>query len=327
MAQLIKPQIKWTPEKIELVRKEYPLGDKQKLCEELGVTRKVLGYAARRFGVKSLTTKNKLNYKNLLDDTQEALYWQGFIMGDGNIINSGRLSVALSEKDLPHLNSLQKFIQGKSHIKNFKLVQGFSIGGSYCILTSSDKITADAFLKKFNLNGAKTYNPPDLTCISCDNQFLAFFIGLFDADGCFDIRKPLNVASSMKIELHYNWMDTLLYIKDRLKTGFNIDSSVKETARGYAKLLIYKYHNFKFFKNKIKEFSIPALDRKWDTIDVNYTAKKLIVSEKFDDITSMLVENKSWAEISSILGIGEYTCKLSYERLRIKKTEILTLTA
>jgi len=59
MVELKKPQIKWTNDKKEYLIKNYPYGDKNKMCVELGCTYKSLKTMARLLGIKSLIDKNK----------------------------------------------------------------------------------------------------------------------------------------------------------------------------------------------------------------------------------------------------------------------------
>lgn len=319
MAQLIKPQIKWTEEKIELLRKEYPFGNKKELAKFLGIKYSTLKNAARRFKIKSEKPLRKLAYAKLLEDFDEAVYWQGFIMGDGNILDVGRLTVTLSIKDQEHLESLNNFIPG--NIKRY-LSKTIYSDGEYIRYTNHDKTTANRFLNRYKLNGPKTYNPPDLSFLDSKSKFLSFFIGLFDADGCFDIRKQKNTVASLKIEVHSSWKPTLELIKYKLKEILNIESSVKDTTRGYGKLTINKFQYIKILKQEAINLKLPILNRKWDNVNLEYTSKKYIVQESLDIIDKMLLEKKSWKDISEYLKLSVNSCRRSYNRLTKNKNMV-----
>ena len=315
MAQLYKPQIQWTPDKISLLREEYPLGDKKLLAEKLGIKYTTLKDAARRFKVKSLTTLTKSQYTSLLSDCDEAYYWQGFIMGDGNISAKERLTITLAIKDDPHLRMLHNFIPG--NMKYIELYTGYS-NGNYVQYLQHDSITARKFLEKYKLTTNKTVNPPELSCLDTKDSFLSFFIGLFDADGCVDVRN--GYPSALKIEVHANWKYNLEFIQDKLQYWFGIETSISYTSRGYIKLMIYKNNQFKILKKESIILGLPFMKRKWDKIDLSYTPKKYIIAESLSIIRDMILHGKTWKEIGEHLGVKPATCKRRYLCLTSKPT-------
>lgn len=313
MAQLIKPQIKWTEEKIALLRSEYPLGDKKSLAQKLGIKRKTLKSAARNFGVKSLLEVRLNHGKKLLLEESEAYYWQGFIMGDGSVASIGRIGVTLSSKDRNHLEKLYFFME-KGSIKEGKSNTAHG-PCEYSSYTCSDRNTAENFIKKYKITQPKTFNPPDISCLNTRETFLPFFIGLFDADGCFDIQKSNNRVRSLKIEIHQNWKPTLEIIKEKLFSYFGIESNVKFTSRGYIKLMVCKFKYLKLLKRLTIEYSLPKLERKWDKIDLNYSAQKNKVEDNLEEIVKMLSENKTWKQISEVIGVAPTSVKRRYFQL------------
>lgn len=264
MAQLIKPQIKWTAQRIQLLRDQYPLGNKQKLADELKVTKKILSYAARRFGISSQTTLKKLQCSDLIKDNPIAHYWQGFILGDGYISAKGHITITSAEKDSEHLKQIGKLIPGR-----FKAIthETSYTKGNYLTFDSYDTETAQQLIKKFNIITPKTYNPPDIQCINDYDKFVPFFTGLFDADGCFDVRN--GKAVSLNIEMHSSWKPVLLEIQTKLKTILNINAKVFETAKGYIKMQIFNQETLKTLKQHIIMFNIPLLERKWNSIKLD----------------------------------------------------------
>lgn len=313
MAQLIKPQIKWTEEKITLLKQEYPLGDKKSLAEKLGIKRKTLKAAARTFGVKSLLEVRLNHGKNLTTETKEAYYWHGFIMGDGSVTPIGRIGVTLSSKDRSHLEKLHSFM-GNGSIKDSKSNTTYGVC-EYSSYTCSDRNTAESFIEKYKITQPKTFNPPDISCLDAKETFLPFFIGLFDADGCFDVQKPNNRIRSLKIEIHKNWKPTLERIQKKLMDFFGIESKIRDTSRGYVKLMIFKFKYLKLLKRLAIEYSLPKLERKWDKIDLNYSAQKNKVEDNMEEIIKMLLEGKTWKQISEVIGVTPTTAKRRYFQL------------
>jgi hypothetical protein len=269
MSQLIKPQIKWTPEKIQLLRDEYPSGDKDELCLKLGIKRKTLNDAAKRFKVRCLLRPNGRKVrgykaKELLNDSLESYYWHGFIMADGHIGERNTICVTLSNKDVDQLKNLKSFLKVEQQIFQREYTTSYSNNTKSANLTISDIDTCEQLRIMYNVGSCKTKNPPSLECLSNDGKFLSFFIGFFDGDGCFDIRKTKVVA--MKIECHVNWYPTLETIQKKLQ-NVGIQSTLKITSRGYSCLRIYKQETFKKLKTFIIQNNIPVMNRKWNKIE------------------------------------------------------------
>lgn len=286
MAQLIKPQIKWTEEKIELLRKEYPLGDKKELAEKLGIKYKTLKCAARNFKVKSLQDKNFYKLKFLYQDCPLSYYWMGFIMADGYIRQNGQLKITLSIRDKEHLrklstllniNLLEREIKNKY---NNKLLR-------YCFITCNDAKYGKLLLQKYQINSKpKTYNPPPNINIKDDRLFLSYLLGMIDGDGAFSKEQNGN-CQFIRIELHSSWIKILEEIKSRLNqigmkgvvTGIN--------SRGYSFIKIYRYQCFKFLKKFGVINNLPLLERKWSSIDLE---RKAIKNSKENDLNTNLLE-------------------------------------
>jgi len=264
MAQLIKPQIKWTEQKIQLLRDQYPFGDKQKLANDLKVTKKILSYAARRFGISSQTTLKKLQCSDLVKDNPIAHYWQGFILGDGYITVKGHITITSAKKDAEHLKQIGKLIPGRFKVITHKTAY---TKGDYLTFDAYDVETAQQLIKRFNIITPKTYNPPDIQYINDYDKFIPFFAGLFDADGCFDIRN--GKAVSLNIEMHNSWKSVLLDIQTKLKIILNINAKVFETAKGYIKMQIFNQETLKTLKRHVTGFNIPLLERKWNSINLD----------------------------------------------------------
>ena len=270
MSQLIKPQIKWTPEKIQLLKDEYPSGDKSKLAERLGIKRSTLKDAAKRFKVKCLLRPNGHpprghKAKELLNDTLESYYWHGFIMADGHITNKGGILITLAEKDKEQLENLKLFLNVDQPIVHKIYSTTYSEATKSVHLALFDVGTCNKLREKYNVTNNKTTNPPNLDSLQNQEKFMSFFIGFFDGDGCFG-RDYKNKVSMMKIECHGSWYSTLESMGIKLKELFDIGSTLKMTKRGHACFRIYKKSNFIKLKNFIHDNNIPAMKRKWDGV-------------------------------------------------------------
>jgi hypothetical protein len=272
MAQLIKPQIIWTEDKINMLKAEYPLGNKTELALKLGIKRKTLKAAANRFGVQSLQDKNFYKLKPLYENSLISYYWMGFIMADGNINDKKSLRVSLSVKDELHLKKLADFLNIKMHYYSVKTQLTNNIL-NYCTVACSDAKYAPLLLEKFGLNKLpKTYNPPTSLPFEDDKYFLAFFTGFIDGDGAFSKGDKVN-CDFIRIELHGSWLNTLQQFELRLNTLGIINTKTGLNSRGYSYLKIYKHQNLVYLKRFAISHSLPILDRKWNSVNTERVLK------------------------------------------------------
>lgn len=265
MSQLIKPQIQWTPEKIQLLKDEYPLGDKNQLAKKLGIKRSTLKEAARRFKIKSLIDKRKYKASKLLNDSLESYYWHGFIIADGHIGKRNNIKITVSPKDEGHLIKFRNFLEVEQPIKHNTQNTTYANNTESVTISISDVNACEQLRNLYKVGHTKTINPPNLLKILNDSdKFVSFFFGLFDGDGCFCMQKSKVVA--MKFELHSSWMEVLESIQIALEKHFKIESRISMTSRGYSKLMIYKNENFRKFKNLTLDMNIPVMERKWNKL-------------------------------------------------------------
>jgi len=261
----IKPQIEWTEEKIELLKKEYPLGNKKELAKKLNIKDKTLKAAASRFKIKSLKDINHYKLEFLTKESSLSYYWLGFILADGYIgQNRGELKITLNNRDKNHLEKLGKILNIK--VKT-KIVIINNIQTSICILNCADIYNSKIIYNKLglDLNLPKTYNPPIKLNINNDIFFLSFLLGIIDGDGTFSKRK--NNVTFIRIEVHKNWHDYLIQIKEKLNSiGFD-GISVNFTKRGYVYLRICRKQNFIALKNFALNNNLPILERKWNLVN------------------------------------------------------------
>lgn len=314
----VKPQIKWTEEKISILKEEYPYGDTKKLKEKLGLySMNSLKDAARRFGIKRLKDPKRYKLEKLADfNNLISLYWLGFIVADGNICEKGILRISSSIKDMDHLNKFRDFlgIQDRK-LRLFRLKTPFSNnldGHEYCSLSCTDTFYGKEIVSKLDIaKRSKTYYPPNLDFLDSPSKLLAFFIGFFDGDGCLDFDYN-GTVSSLKIEIHSNWKETLQSIADGL-TRNGIDSKITLSSRGYAQLRINKNKS----KIKIKQFAsannLPFLPRKLGMIDENKILAKDIFQDNLEEIISMRQSGLSCPQIATKFNLR---AELIYKKLK-----------
>ncbi len=87
----------------------------------------------------------------LMDGTPVAAYWLGFIFADGCFFGN-RLQIALSSKDLGHLERLRDWI-GYGRVSTER-------EGRVCRYAVLDSATVPALRARFDLKPRKTENPP-----------------------------------------------------------------------------------------------------------------------------------------------------------------------
>jgi hypothetical protein len=213
----------------------------------------------------------KGNAAKLLEETNEAYYWAGFIAADGCIVNYKRLSVGVSIKDKKHILKLAKFLNCKNicylNSNNFPMVS----------LSLQDPPLISKFASKFNFKPRKTYNPPNLTWLKGD-KFLSFFAGFVDGDGSFSLNgRSLNSIKFM-LHGHASWKNNFLFIGKRLHELFDsskliFHSRVFIDKEGYVYLDISNFPFLRALKSKIISLSIPILKRKWDKISNTYVTR------------------------------------------------------
>lgn len=203
--------------------------------------------------------------ENILENTRISWYWIGFLLADGHFSKNG-ISLLVSNKDSEHLQKFIKFTQyqGKieSKTKNTPYGEFSSVG-----VTMGCKKEVQKLMKILNLERTcKTYNPPtDLPKISKE-KLISMFIGFIDGDGCISKRKRGDV--SIEIEIHSSWKKYMKSLINLIYECCNENYSNKIiNMHTTAKFSITNPIVMKFLKNKISEYSLPILNRKWNNIN------------------------------------------------------------
>ncbi len=272
---------------------------------------------SRKIGLNRDTTHlnvngtKKNNFKDgvsglhkLLEETNEAYYWAGFIAADGHISKKYRLVISLAIKDLEHLKKLEKFINSKSPTINKN--------NTNCTLRFQDQKIIKELADKFKFNNQKTINlcDPD---IPNESLFMCFIAGFIDGDGTMQkLHKRQDchigiVGHSSSLRVFQKWFERLrnIFIPDQ--TNSNITSGLvpKIDKLGYARGIICNFEIVKKIKLYVLSLQIPYMERKWDQIDLNKQSKYVKTQERRVKIIELKKKGYNRTEIAKELGITE----------------------
>ena len=177
------------------------------------------------------------NIINLMNESNEAYYWLGFIMADGHFNKNKQLQINLAKKDLNHLKKFARFIEFKGELKKPKISVGYT------------KIN-DWLIKNFNVTNNKTYNPCDLNNLTGDNLF-SVCIGFIDGDGC------ISHNGVLRIKCHKSWLSNINKIASFLTNGDYKEGKIDGLCQSW-----YNNGN-KWGKYTYKEGKLNGLYREW----------------------------------------------------------------
>ena len=246
---------RWTPEenvKLKEAWETYSMEDLLKAFpgrtyQKIELHAHWLGYHAK----VDRSRKCDLSFLDLNALTKESLYWWGFIMADGHLSKTNTLIITLKNVDKAHLEKIAKRLSVtiKEDNKGFVKIQG------------NDKPRIESWRETLCMKEtAKTYFPPKLEIFQ--NNFIYFFIGFVDGDGCIWLSKGY---PQLRIELHSSWKGNLDFFAEILKRDYGVSSvTTKITKKGTASLTIGNRDDIK----KIATFcdDVDFLERKWNKI-------------------------------------------------------------
>ena len=192
--------------------------------------------------------KTNLNFLELDRLTKESLYWWGFLMADGHIGKNGQVILQLKDTDKEHI---EKFA---THVNSS--VKMLSSGFVRTVCTDIKRVRK--WLEIFKMKeSAKTYFPPTLNIFEKD--FIYFFIGFVDGDGCIWTSKGY---PQLKIELHSSWKTNLDWFAELLKRDYGLTSvTTKISKKGTAVLVICNRKDIETIAKYAYE--VECLKRKW----------------------------------------------------------------
>jgi len=275
---------RWTEKEINDLIKYYPKY-KKSYVEEIFLYRswKSLIHKASQLGIRR-TSNSKAHVWKLLEESNEAYYWMGFLLADGYFDHKKKcLKFCLSSKDKSQFYKFTDFIENQNSYNIYEINNDNAFPSSYTRMYFNvvSKEYVPKIIKKFKINACKTKNPPNDLDISNDNFFLSLFIGFIDGDG--SILKHHNFVS-IRMEclntwkyLLQKWIDRIYRMKPPTLYNKTIKSKkniLDINSKNSCVLSITNSEIILWLKNKILELNLPVLERKWDRIDSNYINPK-----------------------------------------------------
>lgn len=227
---------------------------------------RVLQNAASRLGLKAYQRRRRGDLTYLLGDNLQVCYWLGFIMADGSISRDGHLQIMVNEKDQDHLQLLGDALgttakhaytdPNKNYVKHASFHTDASIR-QLVKLAVMHKGIATRVLARVgydSTNTPKTYHSPHRSALEAFtiDQFIAFFIGFMDGDGCKRI-------TGMTAENHLSAVDFFLFCKDR---------QLFDRVTPKPKTVVGAVHQPTYLRlcNFIREHDLVVMKRKWPDV-------------------------------------------------------------
>lgn len=237
-------------------------------CSKCGKTlkyksRSAWALATKKGGLcKSCAIRARENYcadlSVLLDDTPETFYWIGFLLADG-CFGDNRIRLSLSIKDKEHVLRFGNFIKYNGTYTETDIKFG---------LACKNITIVEQICKKFDINQAKTYNPPETIMNFDENLRYALLAGFIDGDGNIQ-RQNKRADFLLRIKNHASWLNILKEF-GRMITD---KECVKLNGSGYAELNITNTVKLQELKRRVMSLNLPLMSRKWDVIDLNFVSK------------------------------------------------------
>lgn len=240
----------WDEKSINYLVLNYEKTDKGELIKTLN--RSWSSIQNKSFLLELTRETANANSLKLINESNEAYYWLGFIMADGHFNTNKQLQINLANKDLEHLKKFADFVEYNGVLKKP------SISINY------NKIN-EWLVDKFDISNNKTYKPCSLNKIDGD-IFFSFIIGFVDGDGC--ISKKGNLA----IKCHKSWLDNLNQMASFLTNG--VYNKGRINSEGLAIVQITTTEDMKKIKQKINELNLPILNRKWERISFDKLSQR-----------------------------------------------------
>lgn len=241
----------------------------------------------------------KTNCFNLLNGSNEAFYWTGFILADGCVSEdrhkhsknpSLRLSITLKEIDSKHLEKYRNFLNSGTVRNHDNKTMIVTYGGT------------KEFMNYYGVKFRKTYNPCDFEHLKqfTKDQLWCLLAGIIDGDGSITY-KHNKKSVFIRIAAHNCWMSFYKSFMEYLEIPYTI------IPQNNADAFSVSIQNKKFIyelEKKLRAFNLPLMDRKWGrvtTVPMDLTAKKKIHQYNLDG--SFIKEFESVKQAGEELGI------------------------
>jgi|LakMenEpi03Aug12_release.lakeMendotaPanAssembly.Ray.scaffolds.fasta_scaffold490623_2 hypothetical protein len=257
---------RWTEQENIYLKQNYELISYKEIAVNLQRTiesvsnqvRKLSLYNSKGCGNNKMSHKRQYEINESFFKVPNILncYWAGFLAADGNVRKKDyRTYVCLQNGDKEHLNKLKQDIEYSGEIKNYS--------GAAVLSINSRKIYED-LMKNFNIVPKKSLilKPPKLNDI---DLILSFFVGYLDGDGTI-------YETIYKEKYHYinsaiiGTEEMMIWFKEVLEKELNIVLPKIQKHKNVYKLC-FNGKTFITIFNRIKDYQIPKLERKWSLIN------------------------------------------------------------
>lgn len=289
---------KWSKKEDLLLRKFYPISSKDKMIELLpNRTWASISIRASRRGFRlGRLSSQKSDVNRLLDDSNGAYYWIGFLLADGSF-GRKRIKLSLSTIDEEHLCQFADFVSfAREDIGRYS---------SSVSMSAQDAKVVPMIKKKFDIKIRKTYNPPDLQSYQKmpPDRFIALLTGFIDGDG--SIKKQHNRRDAIiAIKVHSSWLPWLIFASEKLDSIVGISTCSPFLNRyGYAEWTICDSRLLSFLKTHASRMGLPLMQRKWQKIDADFISSRRAAEERKLRVLSLAEEGLRPIDISSQTGI------------------------
>ncbi len=239
--------------------------------------------------------------QRLLDNTPAAYYWAGFLAADGTVIDGRRIALQLAARDIGHVERFASYIGG--HLDNNQRV------------TAQDRVIVPRFAKRFDLRPAKTSHPPTSLPGAAPDLVFSFVVGFIDGDG--SIRHQSGRSDVfLSVKCHREWLQVLKQM-ERLLTGRAPTARINK--RGYALFDIADSQILKKIKRRVIALELPALDRKWSKIDLEFVGRKERGARRVVEARALLAAGLRNGEIARALGVTPAAVTMIIKRHKLTR--------
>lgn len=250
-----------------------------------------------------------------MDGTPVAAYWLGFIFADGCFFGN-RLQIALSSKDLGHLERLRDWI-GYGRVSTER-------EGRVCRYAVLDSATVPALRARFDLKPRKTENPPSRVPFEDNELLMCWLTGFIDGDG--HIRRQTGRQTAiLNIVGHQAWKPFFVELSEKLDMGWVYErtgSGYSDPDRAYAVFGVAKHNDLVALKRAAIKNNLPFLERKWGVVDCSIHIDRW---EKAERIRTLIRDGWRTTDIAKEVGCSKPAVSIARHRMREVKTYVRIL--
>jgi hypothetical protein len=285
----------WLPEEESILRCRYESGSAFEITKLLpNRTWDAITIHAGKMRLSRKRTDYQLaSVGKLLNGSNEAYYWNGFLLADGHFTGK-RIALAISPKDESHLVKFAEFIEFGGKIVVSKLSRRIA-----CM----DSKAVPCLMKFLDVGSRKTYHPPKSLPVGSDDQILSLVIGFIDGDGCIKIGKGRRFANII-VKCHRSWKKILEQMSIMVyRISGHESGCVKIDKKRYARWIVSNSEVSRFLKETVERLNLPVLERKWSRI-TKEISRQVIAEKRKERVMELASQGKTIKEIINELGMS-----------------------